>query len=43
MDYLAAIRRVYDYLEEDRVDKAVIRCLRIACNLQDYLYAAVVQ
>ena len=41
MDYLAAISRVYDHLEEDRVDKAVMTCLRIARNLQDHLYAAI--
>jgi len=41
MDYLGAINRVYEYLEEDRVDKAVMTCLRIARNLKDYLYAAV--
>jgi len=40
MDYTAAIERVYDHLENDHVDKAVMTCLRIARNLQDYLYAA---
>jgi hypothetical protein len=41
MDYIAAINRVYDHLENDDVDKAVMTCLRIARNLQDYLYAAI--
>jgi len=41
MDYAAAIERVYDHLENDHVDKAVMTCLRIARNLQDFLYAAV--
>ena len=41
MDYFAAINRVYDYLEENQVDKAVMTCLRISRNLQDYLYTAV--
>jgi len=41
MDYTAAINRVYDHLENDDVDKAVMTCLRIARNLQDYLYAAI--
>ena len=41
MDYIGAIERVYDHLENDQVDKAVMTCLRIARNLKDYLYAAV--
>ena len=41
MDYNASINRVYDHLENDDVDKAVMDCLRIARNLQDYLYAAI--
>jgi len=40
MDYEAAIERVYDHLEKEHVDKAVMTCLRIARNLQDFLYAA---
>ena len=40
MDYAAAIERVYDHLDSDHVDKAVMICLRIARNLQDNLYAA---
>lgn len=41
MDYTAAINRVFDHLENDDVDKAVMTCLRIARNLQDHLYAAI--
>jgi hypothetical protein len=41
MDYRAAINRVYDHLEENRVDKAVMTCLRIARNLRDHMYTAV--
>jgi len=41
MDYVAAIERIYDHLENDHVDKAVMTCLRIARNLQDYLYAVI--
>ncbi len=41
MDYNAFINRVYEHLENDDVDKAVMVCLRIARNLQDYLYAAI--
>lgn len=41
MDYDAAINGVYEHLENDHVDKAVMACLRISRNLKDYLYAAV--
>ena len=41
MDYIKAIDRVYNHLENDHVDKAVMTCLRIARNLKDYLFAAV--
>jgi len=41
MDYTATINRVFDHLENDDVDKAVMTCLRIARNLQDHLYAAI--
>jgi hypothetical protein len=41
MDYSAAIERVYDHVESDRADKAVMGCLRIARHLQDYFYVAV--
>jgi hypothetical protein len=41
MDYTAAINRVFEHLENDDVDSAVMTCLRIARNLQDHLYAAI--
>ncbi|NQT87045.1 hypothetical protein HQ560_09790 [bacterium] len=41
MDYSAVIERVYDHVESDHVDKAVMACLRIARHLQDYLYTAI--
>lgn len=41
MDYARAIEQVYEHIENDHVDKAVMVCLRIARSLQDYLYAAV--
>jgi hypothetical protein len=41
MDYNKSINRVFEHLENDDVDKAVMACLRIARNLQDYLYAAI--
>ena len=41
MDYKTAIERVYEHLENDYIDKAVMTCLRIARNMQDYLYTAV--
>ena len=41
MDYAAAIERVYAHLEDDRVDRAAMTCLRIARSLRDNLSAAV--
>jgi len=41
MDYIAAIDRIFDHLENDDIDKAVMACVRIARNLQDHLYAAI--
>jgi hypothetical protein len=41
MNYTAAIERVYEHLENGHVDKAVMSCLRIARNLNDYMYAAI--
>jgi hypothetical protein len=41
MDHLAVIKQVYEHLQHDQVDKAVMGCLRLARNLQDYLYAAI--
>ena len=41
MDYNASIERIYEHLENDDAEKAVMLCLRIARNLQDYLYVAI--
>jgi len=41
MDYTAAINRVFEHLENDDVEKAVMTCLRIARNLHDHFYAAI--
>jgi len=41
MDYPSALERVYEHLEGGHVDKAAMTCLRIARNLNDYLYAAI--
>ncbi len=41
MDYTKAIDRVYEHLENDHVDKAVMTCLRIARDQQDHLFTAV--
>jgi hypothetical protein len=41
MDYDEALARVYKHLEEDKVDQAVMSCLRIARSTNDYLNAAV--
>jgi hypothetical protein len=41
MDHLAVIERVYEHLESDRVESAVMACLRLARNLNDHLNAAV--
>jgi hypothetical protein len=41
MDYSAAIERIYDHVGNDRVDNAVMDCLRVARNLQDFLFAAI--
>ncbi len=41
MDYANIIKRVYEYIENGHVDKAVMGCLRIARHLKDYLYIAI--
>jgi hypothetical protein len=41
MDYEKAIARVYEHLEKNDVEKAVMACLRIARAAKDYLNAAV--
>jgi hypothetical protein len=41
MDYDKAIARIYEHLEEDHVEKAVMGCLRVARATKDYLNAAI--
>lgn len=41
IDYTAAINRVYEHIEDDHADKAVMTCLRIARNLQDHIFTAI--
>lgn len=41
MDYEKALARVYEHLEEDAVEKAVMGCLRIARAAKDHLNAAI--
>lgn len=40
MNYTSIIERIYEHLENDDVYKAVMACLRISRNMQDYLYTA---
>jgi hypothetical protein len=39
MDHVAIIHRVYEHLENDHVEKAVMACLRLARNTHDHLNA----
>jgi len=41
MDYDKSLARIYEHLEEDQVEKAVMGCLRVARNAKDYLNAAI--
>jgi hypothetical protein len=41
MDYDKTIARIYEHLEEDHVEKAVMACLRVARATEDYLNAAI--
>jgi hypothetical protein len=41
MDFKAVIARVHEHLEEDRVESAVMGCLRIARGMKDYVNAAI--
>lgn len=41
MDYDKALTHVYEHVEEDEVEKAVMGCLRVALSGKDYLNAAV--
>lgn len=41
MDHADAVARIYEYLEKDQVEKAVMGCLRLARSAKDYLNAAI--
>jgi hypothetical protein len=41
MDYETAIARIYDHLEANHVEQAVMACLRVARHAKDYLNAAI--
>jgi len=41
MDFSAALARIHDYLENDRLENAVMACLRVARSSSDFLYAAI--
>jgi hypothetical protein len=41
MNYEEAIARIYEHLENDHVEKAVMGCLRVARAAKDYLNAAI--
>ena len=41
MNIETSVERIFDYLENDHVEKATMLCLRVARNLKDYLFIAV--
>ena len=41
MDYDKALTRIYEYLEEDEVEKAVMGCLRVARSAKDFINTAI--
>jgi hypothetical protein len=41
MDYDEAVARIYEHLENDQPEKAVMACLRVARAAKDYLNAAI--
>src|SRR4051794_7150704 len=41
MDYQTAIERIYEYVNDGEIDRAVMACLRIARHRKDYVSAAV--
>ncbi len=41
MDYDKALARIYEHLEQNHVEKAVMGCFRIARNTKDFLHAAI--
>ncbi|MCK1619159.1 hypothetical protein IVA96_21725 [Bradyrhizobium sp. 159] len=41
MDFSAALERIHDHIEDDRVENAVMACLRVARASRDSLFAAI--
>lgn len=41
MDYGKAVARIYEHLENDRVEPAIMGCLRVARSAKDYLNSAI--
>ncbi|AJA60649.1 MULTISPECIES: hypothetical protein [Bradyrhizobium] len=41
MDIAAALERIHDHIENDRVENAVMACLRVARASKDFLFAAI--
>lgn len=41
MDFPAALERIHDHIEDDRVENAVMACLRVARACKDSLFAAI--
>jgi len=41
MDYKTKIDKIYDHLEDDEINKAIMGCLRLSRNLNDHLHTAI--
>jgi hypothetical protein len=41
MNYAAVIERIYEHVENDHIEKAVMACVRLARNVEDYFNAAI--
>ncbi len=41
MNYFSIIEKIYDHLENDDVEKAVMACIRLSRHIQDYLHSAI--
>src|SRR5438105_14947622 len=41
MDYEKAVEKVYEHVNRNEIDRAVMECLRIARHRKDYLYSAI--
>src|SRR4051794_26706729 len=41
MDFSAALERIHDHIENDRVENAVMACLRVARSSKDFLFSAI--